>query len=197
MAVELPELLRPDAAAWRAWLLEHHTSSPGVWLVLHKQGGAVTSLTYTDAVEEALCFGWIDGQAKKRDDETYLQRMTPRGARSAWSARNVERVARLEREGRMQEAGRAAVDAAKADGRWDRAYEGPATATVPPDLAHAVAANPEAQAMFEVLTSTNRYALIHRLGAVKRAETRERKIREFVEMLARHETPYPQRRKPD
>lgn len=194
MAVELPELLRPDAAAW---LLEHHTSSPGVWLVLHKQGGAVTSLTYTDAVEEALCFGWINGQAKKRDDETYLQRMTPRGARSAWSARNVERVARLEREGRMQEAGRAAVDAAKADGRWDRAYEGPATATVSPDLAHAVAANPEAQAMFEVLTSTNRYALIHRLGAVKRAETRERKIREFVEMLARHETPYPQRRKPD
>jgi uncharacterized protein YdeI (YjbR/CyaY-like superfamily) len=194
MAVELPELLRPDAAAW---LLEHHTSSPGVWLVLHKQGGAVTSLTYTDAVEEALCFGWINGQAKKRDDETYLQRMTPRGARSAWSARNVERVARLEREGRMQEAGRAAVDAAKADGRWDRAYEGPATATVSPDLAHAVAANPEAQAMFEVLTSTNRYALTHRLGAVKRAETRERKIREFVEMLARHETPYPQRRKPD
>jgi uncharacterized protein YdeI (YjbR/CyaY-like superfamily) len=197
MAVELSELLRADAAAWRAWLVEHHATSPGVWLVLHKQGGHVTTLTYAEAVDEALCFGWIDGQARKRDDGSYLQRMTRRGPRSPWSARNVARVARLEREGRMHEAGRAAVSAAQADGRWDRAYDGPAAATVPTDLAQAIDADPEARAMFAVLTSTNRYALIHRLDAVKRAETRERKIREFVEMLARHETPYPQKRKPD
>ncbi len=196
MAIELPELLVPDASAWRAWLAEHHATSPGVWLVLTKRGGDVTSLTYAAALDEALCYGWIDGQAAKRDAATSLQRMTPRGPRSRWSARNVDHVARLEREHRMQEAGRAAVRAAQADGRWDAAYAGPATAEVPADLAAAIAANPQAQAMFEVLTSTNRFALIHRLGAVKRAETRARKIGEFVEMLARHETPYPQKRRP-
>jgi uncharacterized protein YdeI (YjbR/CyaY-like superfamily) len=196
MAIELPELLVPDASAWRAWLAEHHATSPGVWLVLTKRGGDVTSLTYAAALDEALCYGWLDGQAAKRDAATSLQRMTPRGPRSRWSARNVDHVARLEREHRMQEAGRAAVRAAQADGRWDAAYAGPATAEVPADLAAAIAANPQAQAMFEVLTSTNRFALIHRLGAVKRAETRARKIGEFVEMLARHETPYPQKRRP-
>ena len=196
MATELPELLVPDAAAWRDWLAEQHASAPGVWLVLHKQGGTVTSLTYAAALDEALCFGWIDGQAASRDAESYLQRMTPRGPRSAWSARNVDHVARLERENRMREAGSAAIRAAKADGRWERAYAGPATAEVPADLAEAIAADPRAQAMFDVLTSTNRFALIHRLNAVKRAETRSRKIAQFVEMLARQETPYPQKRMP-
>ncbi len=194
---ELEELLVADAAAWRDWLVEHHDSSPGVWLVLTKKGGSTTALRYAEAVEEALCVGWIDGQGRRRDQESSYQRMTPRTSRSAWSARNVERVERLESEGRMLPAGRAAVDAAKADGRWDRAYAGPATAEVPEDLAAAIAAVPEAQAMFEVLTSANRFALIHRLGAVKRAETRTRKIGEFVEMLARHETPYPQKARPD
>lgn len=196
MAPELPELLVPDAAAWRDWLAEHHSTEPGVWLVLHKRGGGVTTLTYADALDEALCFGWIDGQAASRDAESYLQRMTPRGPRSAWSARNVDHVARLERENRMREAGSAAVRAAKSDGRWERAYAGPATAEVPTDLAEAIAADPRAQAMFDVLTSTNRFALIYRLNSVKRAETRSRKIGQFVEMLARHETPYPQKRMP-
>lgn len=196
MADELEELLVPDAAGWRAWLDAHHESAPGVWLVLHKKGGTVTTLTYEQAVQEALCLGWIDGQARRRDEESSLQRMTPRAARSRWSKRNVDRVEALEREGRMHAAGRAQVRAAKADGRWDAAYEGPAKAEVPDDLAAAIAANPDAQAMFDVLTSTNRFALISRLGAVKRAETRARKIGEFVEMLARHETPYPQKRKP-
>jgi uncharacterized protein YdeI (YjbR/CyaY-like superfamily) len=194
---ELQELLVPDAAAWRSWLAEHHDTSPGVSLVLHKSGGTVTELTHALALDEALCFGWIDGQARRRDDESSLQRMTPRGPRSTWSARNVGIVARLEQEGRMHAAGRAAVAAAQADGRWDRAYAGPATAEVPADLAAAIAANPEARAMFDVLTRTNRFALIHRLNAVKRAETRERKIATYVEMLARHETPHPQRAKPD
>jgi len=196
MADDLPELLVEDAAAWRAWLQEHHDSAPGVWLVLHKKGGDVTALDYEQAVREALCFGWIDGQGRRRDEGSSLQRMTPRGPRSRWSATNVARVGQLEEAGRMQESGRAAVRAAQADGRWEQAYAGPATAEVPADLAEAIAANPDAQAMFEVLTSANRFALVYRLGAVKRPETRARKIREFVEMLARQETPYPQKRRP-
>jgi len=150
MAIELAELLVPDAATWRAWLLEHHASSPGVWLVLHKKGGATTALTYELALQEALCFGWIDGQSRSRDAESSLQRMTPRRPRSAWSVRNVERVARLELAGRMHDAGRAQVRAAQDDGRWQRAYAGQADAVVPQDLAAALSADPAAQAWFEV-----------------------------------------------
>jgi uncharacterized protein YdeI (YjbR/CyaY-like superfamily) len=194
--MELAELLVPDAATWRAWLAEHHASSPGVWLVLHKKGGDVTTLTYAQALDEALCFGWIDGQAARRDTASSLQRMTARRPRSRWSARNVAYVTRLEAAGLMEPAGRAAVDAARADGRWERAYAGPATTTVPADLAAAVAADPAAQAMFDALTSTNRFALVRRLESVKRPETRARKIGEYVAMLARGETLYPQRRRP-
>lgn len=196
MAVELEELLVPDAAAWRGWLEENHRTSPGVWLVLHKKGGKITALDYAAALDEALCFGWIDGQGKSRDAETSLQRMTPRGPKSPWSARNVGHVARLDAEGRMTEAGWAAVNAAKEDGRWDKAYDGQATAEVPADLAAAIAAVPAAQAMFDVLTKTNRFALIYRTNSVKQAATRERKIAGFVEMLARGETPYPQKKRP-
>ena len=117
---ELDELFVPDAAAWRAWLEDHHDSSRGVWLVLTKVGGTATALTYEQAVEEAVCFGWIDSQARRRDDETQSMRMTPRGPRSPWSASNVDRVARLEAAGRMHAAGRSAVEAARADGRWPR-----------------------------------------------------------------------------
>ncbi|NAZ81117.1 hypothetical protein GTR02_04720 [Kineococcus sp. R8] len=196
MAVELAELVVPDAAALRAWLLERHATSPGVWLALGRKGGAVTTLTWQEAVDEALCVGWIDGQGRKRDEHTSSIRYLPRGRRSMWSQRNVANVARLEAEGRMLPAGRAAVAAAQADGRWAAAYAAPSEAEVPADLAAAVAADPAAQAMFDVLTKTNRYALIHRLGAVKRAETRQRKIGEFVAMLARHEAPFPQRARP-
>jgi uncharacterized protein YdeI (YjbR/CyaY-like superfamily) len=194
--VELEELVVADAAALRAWLLEHHETSPGVWLALAKKGGIVTTLTWQQAVDEALCVGWIDGQTRKRDDETSSIRFTPRRARSTWSQRNVEHVARLEAEGRMLPAGRAAVEAAKADGRWQAAYPAQSESALPDDLAAAIAANPAAQAMFEVLTKANRFALIYRLGAVKRAETRERKIGEFVAMLARHETIHPQKARP-
>ncbi|TLM87161.1 YdeI family protein [Pseudarthrobacter sp. NamE5] len=197
MAKELEELLVPDAATWRAWLEENHATSPGVWLVLHKKGGQVTELDYAAALDEALCFGWIDGQGRRRDGESSFQRMTPRGHRSVWSARNVTYVARLEAAGKMTEAGRAAVDAAKADGRWEAAYAGQATAEVPADLAAAIAAVPAAQAMFDVLTRTNRYALIYRTNSVKQEATRQRKIAGFVEMLARGETPYPQKKRPD
>ncbi|WP_228488942.1 YdeI/OmpD-associated family protein [Raineyella fluvialis] len=196
VAQELPELLVPDAPAWRAWLEAHHADSPGVWLVMHKKGGDVTALTYEPAVEEALCFGWIDGQLRARDAGSSAVRFTPRTRTSRWSQSNVDRVARLEAEGRMTPAGRAVVDAAKADGRWEMAYAGAATAEVPADLAAAIAAVPEAQAMFDMLTSTNRYALIYRTTSVKRQETRERKIAQYVAMLARHETIYPQKRQP-
>jgi uncharacterized protein YdeI (YjbR/CyaY-like superfamily) len=196
MAVELPELLLPDAAAWRTWLEEHHDSSPGVWLVLHKKGGTVTTLDYAGALEEALCFGWIDGQAKRRDAESSFQRFSPRGKRSIWSLRNVARIEQLEAAGKMHDAGRAAVAAAQADGRWDKAYAGPATAEVPEDLAAAIAAVPRAQAMFDVLTSQNRFALIFRLSQLKTEDARRKKIAGFVEMLARHEAPYPQKKKP-
>lgn len=196
MAVELEELLVPDASAWRSWLEENHKTSPGVWLVLHKKGGNVTELDYAAALDEALCFGWIDGQARRRDAESSFQRMTPRGPNSPWSARNVTYVARLDADGRMTDAGWAAVNSAKEDGRWDKAYEGQANAEVPADLAAAIAAVPAAQAMFDVLTRTNRFALIYRTNSVKQAATRERKIAGFVEMLARGEAPYPQKKRP-
>lgn len=196
MAPELPELLLPDADAWRAWLAENHATSRGVWLVQHKKGGAVTSLTYEQALDHALCFGWVDGQIGRRDEGSYVTRFTPRGPKSKWSKLNVANVERLEAAGLMTEAGRAVVESAKADGRWEMAYAGQATAEVPEDLAGAIAANPEAQAMFEALTSVNRYAIIYRLGTVKKPETRARKIAEYVDMLARHETIYPQKRRP-
>ncbi|HEY1158235.1 MAG TPA: YdeI/OmpD-associated family protein, partial [Arthrobacter sp.] len=187
MADDLEELLVPDAAAWRAWLEENHATSPGVWLILHKKGGTVTSLDYPAALDEALCFGWIDGQLRRRDEESSFQRMTPRRPRSLWSARNVGHIARLEVAGKMTDAGRAAVAAAMADGRWDAAYSGPADAEVPADLAAAIAANPAAQAMFEVLTKTNLFALVYRTNSAKQAATRERRIAGIVDMLARGE----------
>ena len=195
-ALDLDELVVADADELREWLRLHHMTSPGVWLALTRKGGTVTTLTWQQAVDEALCFGWIDGQARKRDEGSSWIRFTPRRARSSWSQRNVEHVARLEAAGLMQPAGRAAVEAARADGRWAAAYAPVSQAQVPEDLVAAIAADPAAQAMFDVLTKTNRFALIHRLNAVKRAETRERKIVEFVAMLARHETFYPQKARP-
>ncbi|MET8261312.1 YdeI family protein [Micromonospora sp. NPDC005553] len=195
-SAELDELIVADADALRVWLSAHHATSPGVWLALTRKGGTVTTLTWQQTVDEGLCFGWIDGQARKRDEESSWIRFTPRRARSSWSQRNVANVARLEEQGRMQPSGRAAVDAAKADGRWAAAYAPPSEAEVPADLLAAIAAEPAAQAMLDVLTKANRFALIHRLNAVKRIETRERKIGEFVAMLARHETFYPQKARP-
>ena len=190
------ELIVRDAREWRAWLAEHHEQLDGVWLVLAKKGTVEpTSLGYDDALEEALCHGWIDGQVRRRDETTYKQRFTPRRKRSAWSRRNVALAEHLVAEGRMQPAGHAEIERAKLDGRWDAAYAGPATIEVPEDLTAALAAEPKAQAMFERLTSQNRYAVLYRLTTAKRADTRRRRIDEFVAMLARGETPYPQKRR--
>jgi uncharacterized protein YdeI (YjbR/CyaY-like superfamily) len=192
---DLPELCVPDAAAWRAWLAEHHAQPDGVWLVLAKKGTSQpTSLGYDQALDEALCFGWIDGQVRGGDQGVYRQRWTPRRARSPWSRRNVDHVERLATQGRMHPAGLAQVDAAKADGRWEAAYAGPGSIEVPDDLAAALAAEPRALAMFDLLTSQNRYAVLLRLSQAKRPETRARRLERFVAMLARGETVYPQKR---
>jgi len=195
VAEDLPQLLVVDAVAWRAWLGEHHEGPSGVWLRLAKKGTTEpTSLSYGEALEEALCHGWIDGQVRRFDELTFRQRFTPRRPRSAWSQNNVAKVERLISEGRMLPAGLAAFERAKQDGRVQDAYPGQASIEVPADLTAALRAEPAAQAMFDLLTSQNRYAVLLRISQAKRADTRARRIERFVEMLARGETPHPQRR---
>lgn len=190
---ELPELTVADAPAWRGWLAGHHDDPAGVWLVLAKKGTtAPTSLTHDQALELALCHGWIDGQVRRRDAHTFKQRFTPRRARSAWSQRNVAIVERLTADGQMHPAGLAQVERAKADGRWAAAYAGAASIEVPADLVQALAADADAAAMFEQLNAQNRYAVLYRIETAKRAETRARRIEQYVAMLSRGETIHPQ-----
>lgn len=194
MPTALPILTIANAAAWAAWLSNHAEKSSGVWLSLAKKGTtSPTSLTYPQAVDEALCHGWIDSQTRKLDEKTFAQRFTPRKAKSSWSQINVGHVARLEREGRMTVLGRKAVAAAKADGRWDAAYAGPATAEAPADFLAAVALVPKAQAMWEALTKQNRFVIYMRLATLKTQSGREQRIAAFVDMLARGETPLVQK----
>jgi uncharacterized protein YdeI (YjbR/CyaY-like superfamily) len=188
------ELVFADVRRWHAWLEQHHSSSAGIWLVLAKKGTLKpTSLTYTQALEEALCFGWIDGQAHSRDGATFRQGFTPRRKRSPWSKRNTGIAERLVLEGRMHESGVVAMDRAKADGRWEAAYAGPASIDVPPELAAALAGSRKANAKFAMLNSQNRYAILYRIATAKRAETRIKRIAQFVDMLERGETIYPQK----
>ena len=194
---ETPELLVADAARWRAWLAANHATSSGVRLVLAKKGvSEPTRLTYEDALPEALSYGWIDGHLTRRDKTTYRVRFTPRRSRSSWSQRNVEMAEQLIAAGRMRRAGLAEVERAKADGRWERAYGGSASIEVPDDVRAALAASPRAQAMWDVLTRTNRYAVLYRVHDAKRPETRARRIAQYVEMLSRGDTPHPQAKRP-
>lgn len=179
-----------DTAAWRAWLEANHANVAGVWLLMAKKGSTLRSPSRSEALDVALCYGWIDGQAKRRDDDSWLQKYTPRGKRSIWSKRNREHVERLIASGAMQPPGLAAVEAAKKDGRWDRAYDSPATAAIPEDFEEALAAKPAARAFFEELKGQNRYAILHRIQTAVRAETRARRIEKFVAMLDRKETIY-------
>jgi uncharacterized protein YdeI (YjbR/CyaY-like superfamily) len=196
VADALPELILPDAAAWRRWLSVNEADELGVWLVLAKKGSSeVTALSYAEALQEALCHGWIDGQVGRRDEHSYRQRFTPRRARSPWSKNNVAAVERLAAEGRMRPAGLEAVARAKADGRWQASYEGQAKIEVPADLAAALESEPRAKANFQLLTSQNRYAVLYRIHEAKRGDTRARRIEKFVAMLARGETLHPQKRK--
>ena len=191
--MDLPELLVTDAAEWRTWLSDQHSNSTGVWLVLAKKGTThPTALIYDDALVEAICFGWIDGQLARRDETTFRRRFSPRGAQSPWSKRNVALAERLAASGRMHRSGEDQVRRAKEDGRWEAAYAGQADAQVPEDLAEALTANPRASEMFGTLTSANRYSILYRISAAKKDETRAKRIKQLVEMLARGETIHPQ-----
>ena len=182
-----------DADGWRTWLSDQHAASTGVWLVLAKKGTThPTALHYDDALVEAICFGWIDGQIARRDDTTYRRRFSPRGARSAWSKRNVALAEELATAGRMHPSGVEQIRRAQEDGRWTAAYAGQADARVPEDLAEALSANPRAGEMFGTLTSANRYSVLYRISTATKDQTRARRIRQLVEMLARGETFHPQ-----
>jgi len=175
-------------AAWAKWLERHHGDEAGVWVKFAKKGTGVTTVTYAEALEVALCYGWIDAQVKRFDETYYLQRFTPRRARSKWSKINRVSAERLIREGKMQPPGLAEVERAKGDGRWDAAYDSAANATVPEDFERALARNKKAREFFATLSSQNRYAILYRIQDAKRPETRARRITQFVEMLARGET---------
>ena len=182
-----PSLFK-NAKAFETWLKKHHASADGLWLQIAKRGADQPSVTYAEAVEIALCWGWIDGQKKGLDDQHFLQRFTPRRARSVWSKVNVEKVAALIESGRMQAPGLAQIEAAKADGRWARAYDGARTSVVPDDLLAALDAQPQAKAFFATINASNRYAVLWRIQTAVKPETRARRIAQMVDMLARGET---------
>lgn len=179
------------AKAFDTWLKRHHARSDGLWLKIAKRGADEPSVTYAEAVEIALCWGWIDGQKKALDDRHFLQRFTPRRARSIWSKTNVERVEGLIAAGRMQAPGLAQIEAARSDGRWARAYDGARASAVPDDLTAALDALPRAKAFFETISSSNRYAVLWRIQTAVKPETRARRIAQFVQMLARGEVIHP------
>lgn len=184
-------LLFDTAADWAQWLAQHHTTTAGVWLKIAKAGAQATSATYAQALEVALCYGWIDGQKKADSDTHWLQRFTPRGARSIWSKINRDKALKLIDAGLMQAAGLREVERAQADGRWDAAYDSAKTADVPDDLQAALDASPQAKAFFATLNKQNRYAILFRVQTAKKAETRARRIAQFVDMLTRHDKLYP------
>lgn len=186
-----PILLFKNAQVFEAWLKENHALCDGLWLQIAKKGADEPSVSYAEAVEIALCWGWIDGQKKAFDAQHFLQRFTPRRARSIWSKINVEKVAQLIEAGRMQAPGHAQIEAAKADGRWDRAYDGARTATAPQDLLAALQAEPKAQAFFATINAANRYAVLWRIQTAVKPETRAKRIAQLVQMLARGETLHP------
>jgi uncharacterized protein YdeI (YjbR/CyaY-like superfamily) len=188
MADALPLLPFASPAAWEAWLADEHLHAPGVWLQIAKKDTGIATVTHAEALDVALCFGWIDGQRRAHDATWFLQRFTPRKPRSRWSKINTQKVAALIAAGRMRPAGLAQVAAARADGRWAAAYEGQRTATVPDDLQAALDADPAAAAFFATLRGANRYAVLYRVQDAKRPETRARRIDRFVAMLARGET---------
>lgn len=187
----LPKIAFASAAEWEQWLEDNHAVSKGVWAKLAKKHSGIASVGFPDVLETALCFGWIDGRREALDERYYLQRYTPRRARSRWSRINRDTVERLIAEGRMRPAGLAEVERAKADGRWQAAYEGQKRSTVPDDLQRELDARPDAKAFFSRLSSQNRYAILFRLEEAKKPETRARRLAKFVAMLEAGETIYP------
>jgi uncharacterized protein YdeI (YjbR/CyaY-like superfamily) len=189
-ADELPQIAFASGAEWEAWLEEHHADSPGVAVKIAKKGSGIPTVAYPEVLDIAICFGWIDGRRNALDDEYFLQRFTPRRARSRWSQINRDKAEALIKAGRMRPAGLAEVERAKADGRWAAAYGGQRAMAVPEDLQRELDARPEAAAFFAQLSSQNRYSILYRLHDAKRAETRARRLEKFVAMLEAGETIY-------
>jgi uncharacterized protein YdeI (YjbR/CyaY-like superfamily) len=177
-----------DANAWEAWLETNHTDTTGLWLKISKKGSGIASVTYDEALDTALCFGWIDGQKKSHDAEHFLQRFTPRRKKSMWSKRNVDKVAVLIAAGRMRQAGEMEIDAAKADGRWEKAYSSSSVMVVPADFQAALDRNKKAKAFFAGLGKTKRYPFLWRIETAKREDTRKKRIEQFVALLAEGKT---------
>jgi uncharacterized protein YdeI (YjbR/CyaY-like superfamily) len=188
----LPRLAFASQAEWEAWLEQNHARQPGVWIEIAKQGSGIDSVRYPEVLDTALCFGWVDGRRERLDELRFLQRFTPRRPRSRWSRINREKAQQLTREGRMRPAGQAEVASAQADGRWEAAYAGQRSAKVPADLQRELDARPAAAEFFARLSSQNRYSILYRLEDAKRAETRAKRLAQFVAMLEAGETLHPQ-----
>jgi len=188
----LPTIDFASQQTWETWLQEHHAEEKGVWLKIAKKESGTPSVSYAEALESALCYGWIDGQKASFDTQYWLQKFTPRRSKSIWSKVNCDKAMLLIETGRMQSAGLREVELAKADGRWDASYASQSKITIPDDLQHALDNNPQAREFFATLNSTNRYAILFRIQTAKKAETRAARIRKFVDMLAKHEKIYPQ-----
>jgi uncharacterized protein YdeI (YjbR/CyaY-like superfamily) len=178
-----PTIAFETPGVWRAWLAEHHSASDGIWLRFFKKGSGQKSVTYVEALDEALCFGWIDGQRQKFDDRSYLQKFTPRRPKSGWSKINVGHTERLIKEGRMMPAGLKAIEAAKGDGRWERAYDSPGNMRVPENFLNALAKSKRAKAFFEKLDKVNRFSICYRLQTAKNLESRKKRMTSIIEML--------------
>jgi len=184
---DLPILPFASKKKWTDWLAKQHDKSPGVWLKIAKRDSGIPSVTYDEAVESALCYGWIDGQKKGFDDKYWLQKFTPRGSKSIWSKINTEKVERLIESGEMKPAGLKSIEAAKNDGRWDAAYASQKNISIPDDFHSALDKNKKAKAFFETLKSAERYSFLFRIQTAKKAETRAKRIQQFIEMLERNE----------
>jgi uncharacterized protein YdeI (YjbR/CyaY-like superfamily) len=188
---ELPIIAFSSQAEWRDWLEHNSTVSNGIWLQLYKKGSGIPTVVYAEALDEALCYGWIDGQLKRGDDKFYLQRFTPRRARSTWSKRNINHVARLEKDGKIRPPGWKAINAAKMDGRWENAYDSQSDMIVPDYLLAELRNDPKSLAFFESLDKVNTYAIVWRLQSAKNPETRAKRMKGVLEMVAKGEKIHP------
>ncbi|HEU0294007.1 MAG TPA: YdeI/OmpD-associated family protein [Anaerolineales bacterium] len=189
-STDLPILPFANKKKWADWLAKGHDKSSGVWLKLGKKDSGIASITYEEALDVALCYGWIDGQKKGFDEKYWLQKFTPRGPKSIWSKINTEKAERLIKSGEMKPAGLKAVEAAKQDGRWDAAYASQKNVAIPDDFQAALDTNKKAKAFFATLNSVNRYAILFRIQTAKKAETRAKRIQQFIEMLEKNEKIY-------
>jgi len=190
MFKDLPVIFFENEAEWTAWLEDHFSQQSGIWVKFAKKASGITSLSYASAVDVALCYGWIDGQAQSLDENYYLQRFTPRRAKSIWSKRNIEKIAALTAAGRMKASGLAQVEAAKLDGRWEQAYDAPSAMTTPADFQALLDAHPTAKQNFENLNHTNTYAILWQIQTAKRPETREIRMKKLLAMLQKGDKPH-------